>query len=214
MMRGHTQATIRTALIAIGIGLCRVGAAGAVPVVDPGAHLLQAAPGQSIQVLAFDDAGTTSIQGLNFRAQIGDGGDFLQGSGNGDPASLLTLVDLINGTVFATNNTGQMGSRQDLIVNFQTTTNVGTIDLTTTSVPIATLEFDGTGLAGRSFDIILGGISLPGGTVLATDFGGIPATTRAGSITFVPEPGTASLLFSGLLALGLARLSRASFAAG
>jgi len=66
-------------------------------------------------------------------------------------------------------------------------------------------------LSGQSGELSIGGVGLPGGTVIADGtFVDIAGISNLGTFTIIPEPTTASLLGLGLLGLAAARRRRKS----
>src|SRR5687768_3460768 len=122
------------------------GIASAVPVITVGNHeLLPNTAGQTIQIHV---SGGDDVDGLNFNAQIGNGGPEVGGT---DGPNLT--ADIINGTIFAGNNTGQQdpGSVPQVAAR-TTTTGQGTVDA---QGVLATLTIDTTGFFTGTFDLLL-----------------------------------------------------------
>ena len=152
---------------------------GAVIVV--GTHnLLPKTAGQVIQIFV---TGGNPVAGLDFNAQVADGGPEAGGT---MVAPAITKVDLITGTIFQTNNTGPQdpGSVPQLAIR--------TITVAHDTVPaeglIATVTIDTTDFLAGTWTFALGN-TLNG----PTDFGTTPATITDGTITdgtitIVPEP--------------------------
>jgi hypothetical protein len=116
------------------------------------------------QLVTIQVSGGEQIAGEDFFGQIGDGGAFNGGS-NTKPS--LTNVDIINGTIFASNNNGAYGDPQGtnppgsnaahpLIWVDGTTTNAGTV---AANGLFATLMIDTTGLNSGTFPLILTGVA-------------------------------------------------------
>lgn len=156
-----------------------------------------------IKSFQIDVVGGDAVQGLNFYLQIGDGGAVLGGT---DTAPIVSDVDLISGTIFDGNNTGQTRSLIEPLVHGH--------NITTTAAPpetvaafgtLATITLDGRSLtladAGKQINYQLGIPSI-GAT---TDFAGVAATLEGTggtfstiTITAIPEPtGVAFLALAG-----------------
>lgn len=170
-------------------GLFFADVANAALVINVGSYtLLPNTPNQTVKIFV---TGGDAVQGLNFYAQVADGGPAAGGTVTG-PA--ITGVDILAGTIFAANNNGadNPGSVPQLAAR-TTTTLAG-------SVPgnglLATLTFDTTGFTTqRTWSLNLKN-TLNG----PTDFAGTPATIADGSIIVnVPEPACILLLFVGLM---------------
>jgi hypothetical protein len=149
------------------------------------------------QLVTIQVSGGEQIAGEDFFAQIGDGGAFNGGS-NTKPS--LTNVDIINGTIFASNNNGAYGDLQGtnppgsnaahpLIWVDGTTTNSGTV---AANGLFATLTIDTTGLNSGTFPLILTGVANTLGHFDTTlrDANGdpIPLSVNNGSLTLSLAP--------------------------
>src|SRR4051812_41710888 len=97
--------------------------ATATPVIIVGNHHLAAnTPGQEITILV---TGGDAVEGLNLNVQVGDGGPPLGGS---TVAPFITNLDILSGTIFSTNNTGQVDVASfPLFANSTTTTGKATV---------------------------------------------------------------------------------------
>jgi uncharacterized repeat protein (TIGR01451 family) len=146
------------------------------PVIQVGNYQLKAnTPNQKIQIFV---SGDRLVQGTNVEVQIGDGGAAF----GGQSGPVITSVDVLHGTIFATNNSGQSGTGSIVPQIFEatTTTKVGAV---LASGLLATITVDTTGFNGGSFPLLLSG-TLNGNT----DFAGIAARVNNGSITIIPPP--------------------------
>ena len=160
-------------------------------------NLLPNTAGQQLMLLVSNStaAATQNIQGLDFRVQIANG----LGT-----APKITNVDIVTGTIFAGNNTGQFTPTGGSFAQAQarsTTTNSGFIDA---NGKLATITIDTTGVSSGTFTLNVGpGSTRLGPTVFVDGLGNtITPTITDGTIVIqTPEPASASLL--GLGALGL-----------
>ncbi len=180
-MRRYALAFAAVALLA--------GPALAQPIIDVGTHTLQAnTPDQIIRIYV---SGGDAVEALNFSAQIADGGS---AGGGGDDGPVFTGLDLLGGTIFASNNLGQFGGSLDpQLAIASTITSSGTVhadDL------LATLTIDTTGVWSGTYVLKLSD-TLNG----ATDFGDVDPTITNGMIQVVPEPAGLALLAVGCLAM-------------
>lgn len=156
-------------------------------------------PNQKIQLFV---TGGDAVEGLNFNLQIGDGGPDLGGLTSGPR---ITAVDLLTGTIFDGNNTGEQdpGSYPQLALR-TTTTSTGTVSA---QGLLATITIDTTGYFMGTWPLSLSD-TLNG----PTDFAGHSAAITNGTLqvtTVVPEPSLA--MFSAavfLLPLGRRRNRR------
>jgi hypothetical protein len=186
--RGITAATIAIALWLVVVSVVRAAS------VDVGNHLLIA--NTPNQVITIQVTGGEQIAGEDFFAQLGDGGTSIGGS-NTKPA--FTNVDILAGTVFASNNSGAFGDRNGsppgsnaahpLIWVDGTITASGTVPA---SGVLAQLTIDTTGLSSGTFPLLLTGIAPSLGqfeTTLRNAAGAaIPLTVINGSVTLSPYP--------------------------
>jgi hypothetical protein len=142
--------------------------------------------GQQVQFNIAD--GSTQIDGLEFNIQVGDGGAALGGT---DVGPLITDIDLITGTIFASASPTQVD-----VVTFDLARQ-STVDTTSTvgdSGLLATVTFSTVGLSiGQFFDILLTGVA---GSFDTTVFDGASTLTTVapnGLIVIVPVPGDFNL---------------------
>jgi hypothetical protein len=158
------------------------------PLINVGTHELQ--PGTPNQTVPIYVSGGDAVEGLNLYVGVGDGGALLGGTDGSAPA--ITGLDIVTGTIFGANNTGQQTPNQTVqFWSASTTTNSGSVSA---SGLLATIIVDTTGFtAGNSYDLMLA--SYPAATgVPDSDFGGVPGTFINGTLTIVPEPGALGLL--------------------
>lgn len=157
----------------------------ATPEIVVGEHeLLADTTDQLIEIMV---SGGDSVQGLNLRLQVADGGTHPDAGGSIDGPK-ISNVDLVTGTIFDGNNTGQNDLLSLPQVSVQSiTTATGTV---VADGMLATVLIDTTGFMEGEFDLRAGS-TLDG----PTDFAGVPANITDGSIRIVPEPAS----FFGLL---------------
>jgi autotransporter-associated beta strand protein len=176
-------------LISLTLGIL-LRAASPVPAVAPvitvGDHYVL--PNDASRKIAVTVSGGTSIQGVNFYAQIGDGG-----VDNGPPAGtdtkpVITAVDLIGpGTIFSASNNGvdSYTLSGGLIWQAITTTQDSISLPASGTLAYLTLNTAGTA-AGQSYSLKLDHVAdrLPGGD-FTTDFGTVSASINDGHIYIV-----------------------------
>ena len=151
-------------------GIVTIEDSGVLPRITVGTHeFLPNMPNQTVQIHV---TGGRPIEGLNFNAQIGDGGPAVGGTAG----PVITAVDLETG-IFAGNNDGQvdLGSIPQLAM-YSITTSSGSV---VADGLLATLTIDTTG-----FDIGEGPWVLALGNTLngSTDFAGVAASITDGYI--------------------------------
>jgi Dockerin type I domain len=137
-------------------------------------------PGQRIGVSV---SGGEQVAAVELYAQIGDGGAFNGGSGT---RPVFREVDLVTGTIFQNNNTGQTADNRGLVINAGTVTNSGSV---AAAGLLARLTVDTTGqTTPQSFPFILTNVApnAPGGPfqtqLLGADARPVPLSVTNGSI--------------------------------
>lgn len=141
---------------------------------------LELLPDTRNQLIHINVSGGDSVEGLNFFAQVADGGPALGGI---DVGPKITAVNLITGTIFEPNNLGQFP-----VQSFPQA--IAALTISDTPDPVihgtgrlATLTIDTTGLDSGTWGLFLTD------TVLGdTDFAGVPVSVFNGSLTVVPIP--------------------------
>ncbi len=148
--------------------------------ISVGQHaLLPDTPGQTVEIFV---SGGFPVQGMNFNLQIADGGPTVGGSVAG-PA--IANLDILTGTIFATNNTGtsdQDGPFPDPYPQIEwrsTTTMQATV---AAEGLLATVTIDTTGWSSGSW-VLSASETLNG----STDFTLMPAVIFDGAIIFATE---------------------------
>ncbi len=172
----------------------------ATPIINVGTHQLQPnTAGQTIQLFV---SGGDAVAVVNFAAQIDGGGSAVPGGGV-DVGPVFTNLDLLTGTIFATNNDGHSG------VNIYPQLALSSTITASGSVAadglLATLTLDTTGVSSGDYAFLLSG-TLNGDT----DFALIHPTITNGTIHVTPEPATMALLGLGSLVVLRTRRRRHS----
>ena len=133
------------------------------------------------------------VEGLNFNVQVADGGTDAAVGGSIDGPKIQS-VNLVTGTIFDGNNTGQVDTLTLPQVSANTvTTSTGMI---AADGLLATIEVDTTGFMEGTFDLRVGDTRNG-----PSDFAGIPIQITDGSLSVVPEPVGLGLAFFGAAAL-------------
>ena len=161
----------------------------ATPAIDVGTHVLHPdTANQTIQLFITDALADTQAQGLNLRVQIADGGFEAGGSILGP---MINQVDILTGTIFDANNTGQIDNLSLPQIFVQTTTTAtGTVGA---DGLLATFNFDTTGIMSGTYAFMLAD-TLDG----STNLGGLSVDITNGWIqVHNPEPTTLAILLAG-----------------
>jgi hypothetical protein len=115
--------------------------------INAGMHTLAPnMPGQQVQIQV---TGGEAVSGIDLFVQVGDGGTTVGGD---DTGPKITNLDLVTGTIFASNHTDVFTDPAPLIWGATTTTTTGTV---AASGLLATLTIDTTGITTGQFDLIL-----------------------------------------------------------
>lgn len=156
-------------------------------------------PNQPNQTITIFVKGGQLVQGLNFNIQIADGGPVAAGSIIGPG---ISGVDILTGTIFAGNNTGNPPGNGILVSQvafYSTTTASGSV---VAQGLLASVTLDTTGLLSGTFDLFLSN-TLNSSTNFASMDPALTPTIIDGSLTIVPEPVSLMLtLGTGLMLLG------------
>ena len=184
----------RFPLLLISVFLFAASQASATPIITVGSHDLL--PDKANQPVDINVTGGDLVPGLDLFLQVGDG----------DAGPQIQTVDVLTGTIFADNNTGESlvaiggsGSLPYWNAYAATTTSNGTVSA---DGLLATVMIDTTGFTAGMWTLSVDFDY--GGSHYASDFASdAPVTLVNGSINIVPEPGSLLLLFSA--AIGLAR---------
>lgn len=175
------------------------------PTVTAGNHvLLPNAAGQKVPIMI---GGGDPIEGIDLYVQIGDGGLVLHKDGfpvidGDDVGPIITAVDILRGTIFATSHTGARIEAHPLIWSASTTT-AGASKVPADGL-LATVTIDTTGFFGGTYPFSLTASTIPSPT--PTWVANIPSTLVDGSLAIVPEPATVFLALAG--AAGCAIVAR------
>jgi hypothetical protein len=163
-------------------------------------------PNKAGQKRMFLIDGTEQVRGLDFYAQVGDGGPGSPDGGTVGPK--MSAVSLENGIFFG-NNQGQftliLGGGLPQLQAYGINTNTGTV---LADGIIVEITFDTTGFSSGEWDLLFTGTE-EGDTELYAAQGApaINLTINNGKLTVVPEPSTLVLGSIGLL--GIAAISAA-----
>ncbi len=177
-------------LLAFGgaVGLLAPSALAANPTVVVGNHVLIPLPGQSFTIPV---TGGVAVSGVDFNAEVANGGT----SNGGTPGPAITNVNLISGTIFASNNSGQQNGTTfpSQLYSGVVITNSGTV---TTTGTLATMTFDPSNFIGGIYSLKLVGFSngpISGDTDFVDANGlTVPATVTNGNL-IVTFPGDTNL---------------------
>jgi len=189
-----------------------------------GDHDILPEPNQRIPIHVVPEAGDPDIEGALFVVQIADGGPELGGTIPGPSIQYVQLVENLSDpnntgafgpTIFDADNEGQFGvggsppgSLRPQVYDINTVTSLGGSVTADGLLGIITLDGSGFGL-GETFDVLLKD-TLNGPTVFNIAGSGqeiLPVITN-GTVTIVPEPGTAAMLLAGMVGLLLWRRRR------
>ena len=136
--------------------------------------MLPNTPGQVVEI---NVTGGDAVKGVDFNAQVADGGVGVGGTATGPK---ITSADIVTGTIFAANNTGDSNANPNYVfgnmVAFHSTTTVsGTVPA---NGRLATMVFDTTGFTSGTWTLRLAG-TVNGDTA----FGAIPTNIINGNIS-------------------------------
>jgi len=153
-------------------------------------ELIEDQAGQTVQFFVIPEVvPSEKTAGLNFNVQTGDGGT---AAGGTIYAPAITAGDILTGTIFASNNTGQGGggALADQVYEATTTTSSGKVSA---DGMLATVTFDTTGffVGDGPFPLIMS-VTVNG----PTDFAGTPGVTLSvtdGQITLLQAPVVCSI---------------------
>jgi hypothetical protein len=171
-------------VLALALQLCVVARAASVTV---GNHLLMAnTPNQTFTIQI---TGGEQVAGEDFFAQIGDGGMYNSGV---DTKPVFSNVDILSGTIFASNNAGAQLDPipHPLIWDVGTITASGSVSA---NGLLASLTIDTTGLSSGTFPLLLTGVAStksPDNNTRLNDATGtpIPLTIANGSLMISTLP--------------------------
>jgi hypothetical protein len=148
-----------------------------------------------------------AVAGLNFVVQVNDGVGAI-------PGPAITGIDLVTGTPFLGNNTGQFNHPDDLpqFASATVTINLGgspVVYPVDEDVLLATLTIDTTGFGAGSWQLRLGDTMVDPTFFYDPDAEPVFATINDGTLTAVPEPAfAATTLAIGALAFAILRRIR------
>jgi hypothetical protein len=193
----------RKVVLSLAILFCLAAGAQAALTITVGAHnLLPNQAGQTVDINIGNAVGGELIQGVNFRAQLGDGG--IPGFGGSDVLPLMTGVIDGAGMIFSVNaNPPADNSLPPGYVDIGTTVLAGNNVLVAGDNLLATLTFDTTGFVGGSWILTL---NTAGGDT--NTGGGEQLILEDGSITIVPEPSSVVLGLFAIAGFGAVAIRR------
>ncbi len=202
--RRHKTCPPWVALALAGI-LAAIPARAAIVIFVEDALLAPDRSGQQVEVWIDNDGPPLEVGGLDFSFQVGDGG-----SGGLSSGPTIQSVDLLTGTLFESKDFGGQFPAQDNQPQrqFFSVISLSAILPTGSGQRLATVTLDTTGFGTGSWELSLGGLSLPNTALFDWSGNPIAAEVRNGTLTVVPEPSAAVWTGAGLLALGLWRLRR------
>jgi hypothetical protein len=200
----------RKVFLALAVVACLSAPALAVTTVTAGNWIFPAgAVDQVIQITSTNNAADVTA-GMNFVIQIGDG------VAGGKP--LLTFVDIITGTIFAANNTGQFNTlpsqlptpnpfsgqltNPGFVYTGSVTTAAGTV---TTAGLLGTVKVSTVGVPVGVYPLRLNKTQFP---PVQFNFAPTAATRIDGTITVVPEPATVVMGLFAVAGLGAVAIRR------
>jgi len=162
-------------------------------------------PNTSGQVVEIDitSPGGINVSGLTLQLQVGDGGPELGGTAG----PRITAVDILTGTAFQGNNTGQIDVGNNLANNpqaviFNTSTSSGTVPLDAgPNHPIAFVTLSTVGLTSPNSWVFHGDVFGDPTKYFASGGASIVPTIIDGQLTVVPEP-RGPIAVGALLAIG------------
>lgn len=176
----------------LAVGLLASGAL-ATPTINVGNTVV--APGLGGQKVALSVSGGDAVQGVNLNAEIADGGPAFGGTVNGPS---IAALDILTGTIFAANNTGQQdfsGFPTQVYAGAVTTNAQLGISVNASGL-LATFTFDSTGVATGTYPFRLVGLqykNAQGQSISGdTDFAGTPSSITNGNL-IVTYPGDFNL---------------------
>lgn len=162
-----------------------IGSAVAVPTIDVGTIVLE--PNTANQVVEIYVHGGDEVTGLDFHVMVANGGLEMEATGaiptgTGIRGPSITAVDIVTGTIFANNNTGQVDSLAGLSfpqLGFRSTsTQSGSV---VAEGLLARVTLDTTGYFEGSFDLSLTAGGIP------TSFVDVAASLADGQIMIDSE---------------------------
>jgi hypothetical protein len=144
----------RLGLLSAGLAWIAIPLSAAVTIVLPEIILLPDQAGQSFAVYVENTGDPLAANGIGLNVQVADGGPAAGGTIRG-PA--ITAVDLLTGTIFATNNNGPsgIGSITPQVYVGGTLSSSGTVSLPNGRSKVATITLDTTGFSSGTFAITL-----------------------------------------------------------
>jgi len=153
VLRAIARGAVLVLLISGVVGMAPKGGA-AVTIDMPEVLLAPNQAGQTFEVHAVNHGDPVPVTGIGFNVQVADGGVPAGGRIQG-PA--ITSVDVVTGTVFASNNNGPSGagSMVPQVYERGTLTSSGSVNLPSGISKVATVVLDTTGFDSGTFTLTL-----------------------------------------------------------
>lgn len=211
-MRTHLTQLMKWSFVGAFIVCGTLTSARAQLFVEVGNHgLFPATSGQTVDIFITNLGGTeVLVSGLDFSVQVADSGPSSEGGFGIIDGPDITGVDILSGSIFASNNTGANdGGSVPQFANRTTTTSSGTVSFGAgTTTKLATLTISTVGFSTpQTWDLNLLD-TINGSTLFLDSIGGnIFPTINDGTLSVVPEPVSTAL--GGALLVGFALWWRA-----
>lgn len=186
----HRPSSTRSLLLIAGCALVPGPMQAALAIGLPELKLLPNLAGQSFDVFLENTGAPVWVTGIGFNIQVADGGPAAGGNISG-PA--ITLVDILDGTAFGSNNNGLSGggSLVPQVYERGTMTSSGLVSLPNGWSKVATVTLDTTGFGSGTFGLKLNTVNGP--TRYTTSSGDLYPALIEGSVALVPLPSISAI---------------------